>query len=406
MLQLQNYNLNVVYKPGPEMYISDMLSRAALNKQVPNEPGHLQHAESTVDSSETVFSFIDQALHLNVTDASLRKIVNETKADNALHKLAEIMMSGWPECKEDVSLSVHEYWPFGDKLNIQNGVLFRGQCVIIPKALRAEMLTCIPANYIGGEARYRQVKETLAWPNMRGEIKYYVANCAACNKYMHKQQKEMMMSLEIPVRPWQIVSMDLYAYGGREFLIIVDHYSDYWKLISCRILQQTQLLHSVKFNLHITGSQISVVEGVSDKIKWKRRMTKFHYNARGKDLPELNVGKHIRMKPLPGDHTGRWKRGQCLGKVNPRSYVVNVDGTIYRHNRVDLRKGKCSDQFNHQEEGIKDGTSDITECEPEHIQEKRQSALRPCGSWRRIQDYNRIEEICLFSHTGSKHSKH
>lgn len=39
ILQLQNYNLNVVYKPGPEMYISDTLSRAVLNKQVPNELG-------------------------------------------------------------------------------------------------------------------------------------------------------------------------------------------------------------------------------------------------------------------------------------------------------------------------------------------------------------------------------
>ncbi|KAL1282330.1 hypothetical protein QQF64_001133 [Cirrhinus molitorella] len=91
MLKLQNYNLNVVYKPGPEMYISDTLSRAALNTQVPNEPWLLQHAVSTVDSSKTVFSIIDQALHLNVTDASLRKTVNETKADNALYELAPIL---------------------------------------------------------------------------------------------------------------------------------------------------------------------------------------------------------------------------------------------------------------------------------------------------------------------------
>ncbi len=67
MLQLQNYILSVMYKPGSEMYISDTLSRAVLNKQVSNEPGLLQHAVSTVDSSEAVFSFIDQALHLNVT---------------------------------------------------------------------------------------------------------------------------------------------------------------------------------------------------------------------------------------------------------------------------------------------------------------------------------------------------
>ncbi len=230
MLQLQNYNLNVVYKPGPEMYISDTLSRAALNKQVPNEPGLLQHAVSTVDSSEAVFSFIDQALHLNVTDASLLKIVNETKADVALQELAKIVLTGWPERKEDVSLSVREYWPFRDELNIQKGVLFRGQCVIIPKALRAEMLTRIHATHIGGKACYRQAKETLFWPNLRGEIKDYLANCSACNEFAHKQQREMMMSHEIPVRPWQIVSIDLYAYGGREFLIIVDHYSDYWEI--------------------------------------------------------------------------------------------------------------------------------------------------------------------------------
>ncbi len=131
-----------------------------------------------------------------------------------------------------------------------------------------------------------------------------------------------------------------------------------------------------------------VVEGVSEKLRWKRRMTKFHYDARAKDLPELNVGEHIRMKPLPGDRTGRWRRGQCLGKVNPWSYVVNVDGTLYRRNRVDLRRAERSDQFNHQEAGIKesrqgavasysetvireDDTSDITECEPEQVQERR-----------------------------------
>ncbi len=379
-----------------------------------------QHAVSTVDSSEAVFSFIDQALHLNVTDASLLKIVNETKADVTLQELTKIVLTGWPERKEDVLLSVREYWPFRDELNIQKGVLFSGQCVIIPKALRAEMLTHIHAIHIGEEACYRQAKEMLFWPNMRGEIKDYVANCSACNEFAHKQQRETMMSHEIPIRPWQIVSIDLYAYGGREFLIIVDHYSDYWEIdqlpdltadtvitrckvqfarygqpdqvitdngpqFACELFRKfagqwgfvhvtssTQhpqsngkaesavkivksLCKRAKYNgsdpwlaiLHWrntptegldsspaqrlmsrrlrTGLTMAnsllfpkVVEGVSEKFRWKRRMTKFHYDARAKDLPELNVGEHIRMKALPGDCTGRWQRGQCLWKVNPR----------------------------------------------------------------------------------------
>ncbi|KAG1926579.1 protein NYNRIN-like [Pimephales promelas] len=264
--------------------------------------------------------------------------------------------------------------------------------------------------------------------------------------------------------------MDLYAYGGREFVIIVDHYSDYWEIdqlpdltadtviTRCKVQfarygQPDQVItdngpqfaceqfrkfaahwefrhvtsspqhpksnvkaeSSVKIvkslckrakldegldsspaqrlmscrlrsGLPMTNSLLfpKVVEGVSEKLRWKRRMAKFHYDARAKDLPELNVGEHIRMKPLPGERTGRWRRGQCLGKVNPRSYVVDVDGTLYRRNRVDLRRAERSAQFNHQEAGISQGsvasndetairegdTSDSTEYVPEEVQEQ------------------------------------
>ncbi|KAL1249530.1 hypothetical protein QQF64_020535 [Cirrhinus molitorella] len=34
----------------------------------------------------------------------------------------------------------------------------------------------------------------------------------------------------------------------------------------------------------------SVVEGVSEKLKWKRRMTKFHYDPKTQRPHELNVG--------------------------------------------------------------------------------------------------------------------
>lgn len=56
MLPLQNYNLNVVYKPGPEMYISDTLSRAALHKQAPNEPALLLQTEHHGQLRGHVFS--------------------------------------------------------------------------------------------------------------------------------------------------------------------------------------------------------------------------------------------------------------------------------------------------------------------------------------------------------------
>ncbi|KAJ8378665.1 hypothetical protein AAFF_G00237140 [Aldrovandia affinis] len=56
----------------------------------------------------------------------------------------------------------------------------------------------------------------------------------------------------------------------------------------------------------------------------QRRIDKSYYEGAPRDLPELNIGDRIRMKPHPGD---QW-RGFCLKKVAPRSYLVNVDGTL------------------------------------------------------------------------------
>lgn len=36
----------------------------------------------------------------------------------------------------------------------------------------------------------------------------------------------------------------------------------------------------------------------------------------------------------------KWKRGYCIGKVAPRSYLVDTDGSIYRRNRKFLLSAK------------------------------------------------------------------
>lgn len=47
-----------------------------------------------------------------------------------------------------------------------------------------------------------------------------------------------------------------------------------------------------------------VITGVTDKLKVKHQVAKLTYDRSAKDLPELHIGQHIRLKPLPGDRTG------------------------------------------------------------------------------------------------------
>uniref|UniRef100_A0A8D2J594 Gypsy retrotransposon integrase-like protein 1 n=1 Tax=Varanus komodoensis TaxID=61221 RepID=A0A8D2J594_VARKO len=227
LLTLQNYCLSVVYKPGPEMYISDTLTRATA---AGGTFECTQHTVCNVQQDLDALSQINHSDYLNVTDQQLHQIKQHTEIDKSLQALKSVVLNGWPDSKEEVPLIVREYWTFRDEIGIQDGILYKGPRVIILKSLRSEVLKRIHASHIGGEACYRQAQDTLYWPNMQNEIRDFVSRCSACNEYAQAQQKEPMMSYVLPTRPWQIVSMDLLSYAGQDFLLIVDHYSDFWEI--------------------------------------------------------------------------------------------------------------------------------------------------------------------------------
>ncbi|XP_060774454.1 uncharacterized protein K02A2.6-like [Neoarius graeffei] len=438
LLSLQNYNLRVVYKPGPDMHISDTLSRATASPQG-TDTEYNRHTVCSLQRVQDDAQHINQAGYLNVTNRRLTQIRQHTAADETLQLLTAAVLQGWPELREDTPLTIREYWTFRDEISVQDGVLFRSQRVIIPKSLRAEMLTRIQASHVGGDACYRQAKETLYWPNMQGEIKDHVSQCSACNEYAHEQQKETMMSHALPTWPWQILSMDLFKQAGKDFLLMVDHYSDFWEIellpdlssettvrrckaqfarhgqpdrvitdcgpqFDCETFRRfarewdfdhvkssprhpksngkaesavkivknlckkaasaggdlwlaifqwrntpTEGMHSspaqrlmsrrLRTPLPVTDTLLGprVVTGVPEQLRTKHQTAKFWYDRAARDLPELCIGEDIRMKPLPGDRTGKWRRGVCLQLVGPRSYLMDVEGTLYRRNRVDLR---------------------------------------------------------------------
>ncbi|KAJ8366480.1 hypothetical protein AAFF_G00353480 [Aldrovandia affinis] len=94
-----------------------------------------------------------------------------------------------------------------------------------------------------------------------------------------------------------------------------------------------------------------VVVGVTEKLRHRKQLAKSFYDRSARDLPELEVGETVQMKPLPGDNTDRWRVGTCLRRVAPRSYLVDVDGSLYRRNRVDLRVAEPTARATHKTDG-------------------------------------------------------
>lgn len=141
LLRLQRYDISVQYGKGEKMYIADILSRL----HPPIKDALKLDEVYQVDSIFKELESIQAADNANILQASLAKIKAETVTDESLCLLAATIKSGWPESKEPLPFGLHPFRdtrsPAGyDTLSIQNGIIFGGDQVVVPKSMRQEMM--------------------------------------------------------------------------------------------------------------------------------------------------------------------------------------------------------------------------------------------------------------------------
>ena len=63
------------------------------------------------------------------------------------------------------------YYAYADELIVQDGIIFKGERVVIPQFMRAETRKEIHGAHLGINGCLRRARETLFWPGMSDEIK-------------------------------------------------------------------------------------------------------------------------------------------------------------------------------------------------------------------------------------------
>jgi len=83
--------------------------------------------------------------------------------------------------------------------------------------------------HIGIENTLRRARDHVYWPGMNAEVKDFISKCDVCNSQRDEQAKEPMLSHEVPDRAWKTVSSDIFKLSGVEYVVVADHYSDYFE---------------------------------------------------------------------------------------------------------------------------------------------------------------------------------
>ena len=134
-----------------------------------------------------------------------------------------MLARGWPSERSDVPDYPIPYYDIRDELVAQGDIVFKGQQLVVPAALRKELKEVTHVSHIGIEACIRRVRDTLYWPQMSKE---YIRKCDVCMSYRNVPSKEPLQPHKFVARPWSKVGADLCQLDGRMLFVIPDYYSN------------------------------------------------------------------------------------------------------------------------------------------------------------------------------------
>lgn len=250
LLKLQAYSFDVVYKPGSQMVIADALSRAYLPD------------EQSTEYTEDIVALADQeqreALLMVASPATIDLIKTAAERDDQYQLLKRQISIGWPTAMADVPATLREFATFADELAECDGLVFKGQRVVIPIEARAEILQRVHSSHIGVNGCIRRAKEAVFYPGLTADIKKMVSSCDICQAVQMSAQKEPLMSHATPTRPWEKIGCDVFTLRNQDYLVTVDYLSGFFEVDRLPSKRVSDIIYCLKAHFARYGLPLEV----------------------------------------------------------------------------------------------------------------------------------------------------
>ena len=128
---------------GSKLFIADTLSRAYLD--VPDTHVRVMKANALIGQSYERINEVREA----------------TVEDKSMQKLLRIIRDGWPDNKNEVPSELKPYFDVRDSLSHQDGVILKGEKIVIPKSLRDITTKRLHSAHLGHNSMMRRAPDTV-----------------------------------------------------------------------------------------------------------------------------------------------------------------------------------------------------------------------------------------------------
>ena len=213
VLRLQGYDYKVVYRPG-KANIADALSR-------------LNQVNSKDTSGEEIDFVMAVAQGSLPVALSAKQVEEVSENDPEMVSLRQYILSGdWSQCRMSAYLCVR------NELCVLGKLVLRGTRIVIPEALRGEVLRLAHEGHQGIVKMKARLRTKVWWPKMDLDAERVCKSCHGCQVVGELQPPEPMKRVEPPTGPWQDIAIDLMGPlpTGESLLVVVDYFSRFYEV--------------------------------------------------------------------------------------------------------------------------------------------------------------------------------
>ena len=194
------FTYSISHVPGKSLYTADTLPRAPLVRPLNREKEKLE---------ADVQAYVDSIVkYLPATEDRLEDFRSQQQQDEITRQLMTYCSEDWPE-KSQLPGPVKVYWLERSDLTVQQGLLMKGNRLVVPLTMRIEVLERLHDAHQGITKCRERATASVWWPGLSHQLEEVVKQCPICIKEWVNPAEPVIPS-ELPDRPWQKVAADLF----------------------------------------------------------------------------------------------------------------------------------------------------------------------------------------------------
>lgn len=178
------------------------------------------------------------------TEQRIKEICELQRKDPTCQKITEYCCTTWPR-RHNLPVELNWFLLVSHQISIVNGLIMRGNWIVIPSQLQPEMLQWLHNGHWGIMKCPERARQFVWWPGLSGQLKQIVQNCQICCKNQSRRSQPLQPTSS-PKLPWQQVGTDLFEWQHSNYVIIVDYYSRFIEIARLAQLSAKEVINHTK----------------------------------------------------------------------------------------------------------------------------------------------------------------